>query len=423
MNGKNVGVVAALVVVLGLGGWFAKSKGLLPGGTPEAGEGAEGSTKGKRTPREATGKDGEREGAAEQGAVDKRDAEPDPEYGTYEYKYRTAKAELEMARHDLENYKQTSRWPESARPAEEMAPGGGLLPHYTSPTVVPLVKRRADGTPDPDSLGKARVVLSQDRFQLSGDESVLVSIKGLNDKGRDLPVRCSEARAIAIPAPGADRLPPFPLNCKPGADGAAIATFTPKQSTLRGFTGSIDLDFDLSLERDDGVQETGSARVVVHYVPQQPGRLTGVVREAYENGSIVYYLGLEAAAPGFYRLNVRADNGTDDKIFAHMNVRQNVDKAGPTELRAELFGKLIVDNDVRTVRLRDVDGEFVPEAGEIAGIPGKDGVFYVTKSVDRARVKGDDWSSPEKDEHMKHYEDMLKRAQDDCDKNYDGCKK
>ena len=64
------------------------------------------------------------------------------------------------------------------------------------------------------------------------------------------------------------------------SDGSAVAAFSPKQSTLRAFTGSIDLDFDLALEREDGVQESGSARVVVHYVPQSPGRLTGVVREA-----------------------------------------------------------------------------------------------------------------------------------------------
>lgn len=423
MNAKNLGAGAALVLVLVAGAWVARSKGLV-GAAPVAAEDDEAGAgkSGKRRDKNSGGSS-DREGAPEPGAADKRDAEPDPEPGSYEYAYRSAKAELTMAKNDLENYKLASRWPESARPAEELAPGGGLLPHYTSPTNIPLVKRRADGTPDPDSVSKSRVVLSQDRFQLVGDDSVLVSIKGVNDKGRDLPVRCSEARALAIPVPGAEKLPPFPLTCKPGPDGSAVATFTPKQSTLRGFTGSIDLDFDLSLERDDGVQESGSARVVVHFVPQSPGKLTGVVRESYENGSIAYYLGFDAAAPGFYRLNVRADNGTDDKVFANINVRQTVDKAGPVELRAELFGKLIVDNDVRTVRLRDVDGEFVPEAGEIAGIQGKDGIFFITKAVDRAKVKGDEWQSPEKDEHMKHYEAVLKHAQEECDTKFEGCKK
>ena len=424
MNAKNVGAGVALVLALVASGWFARSKGLIGTGPDAASEGdAEAGGKGgKRRDKNAAGSS-EREGAPEQGSTDKRNAEPDPEPGSYEFAYRSAKAELTMAKNDLENYKLASRWPESARPAEELAPGGGLLPHYTSPTNVPLVKRRADGTPDPDSVSKTRVVLSQDRFQLVGDDSVLVSIKGVNDKGRDLPVRCSEGRAVAIPAPGAEKLPPFPLTCKPGPDGSAVATFAPKQSSLRGFTGSIDLDFDLSLEREDGVQESDSARVVVHYVPQSPGKLTGVVREAYEGGSIAYYLGFDAAAPGFYRLNVRVDNGAEDKVFANINVRQTVEKAGPVELRAELFGKLIVDNQVKSVRLRDVDGEFVPEAGEIAGIPGKDGIFYVGKPIDLSKVKGDEWQSPEKDEHMKHYETVLKRAQEECDTKFDGCKK
>jgi hypothetical protein len=421
-KGVGIGLLVVASVVGAL--LFGRAKGLIGAEQREDGEGASSDAKSRR--RKAPTGSAEREGegaSGEQAEVDKRDAEPDPEPGSFEFRYRTAKAELFMAKNDLENYRQTSRWPESARPADEMAPGGGLLPHYTAPTVVPMVRRRPDGTPDPESISKTRVVLSQDRFQLVGEESVLVSIKGITDKGRDLPVRCSEARAMAIPAPGAQPVPPFVFACKSGPDGTAVATFTPRQSPLRSFTGSIDLDFDLALEREDGVRESGSARCVIHYVPQSPGRLTGAVREAYENGSIAYYLGFEANAPGFYRLNVRADNGSDDKVFAHINVRQDVSKAGPTELRAELFGKLIVDNDVRTVRLRDIDGEYVPETGEIAGIPGKDGVFHVTKTVDRGRVKGDDWASPEKDEHMKHYEDMYKRAQESCDREFDGCKR
>ena len=424
MNGKNAGLFAVLAAVLAAGGFFAWKKGAFGGsGVDTASEGSAGSAaSGAGRRGKGTTNGGPREGTDVADGDASADAAPAPDFGTYAYALRTARTELEMAKADLENYKDKARWPESARPAEEMAPGGGLLPHYTSPTNVPLVRRRADGTADPDSFGKARVLLAQDRFQMVGDDAVTVTVKALGDKNRELSVRCSEAHALPSGPPNEGAPAPFAFGCKPGKDGGVVATFVPKQSPYRAYTGSIDLDFDLSLEREDGVQESGNARVVVHYVPQSPGRLTGVVREAYEGGSIAYYLGFEAAAPGFYWLNVRADNGSDEKVFAHINVRQQIDKAGPAELRAELFGKLIVDNQVKAVRLRDIDGEFVPEAGEIASIPGKDGVFYVGKPVDASKVKGDDWQSPEKDEHMKHYEETLKRAQTECDSKFDGCK-
>ena len=111
-------------------------------------------------------------------------------------------------------------------------------------------------------------------------------------------------------------------------------------------------------------------------------------------------------------------------MLAHMNIRQEIEKAGPTELRAELFGKLIVDNGVTKVRLRDIDGEFIGrESGLSSPVPGKDGVFYVGKPIDKTKVKGDDWQAPEKDAKMRDLEQSVKEAQENCDKNFDGCKK
>ena len=428
MAQKNVGVgIAIVVAALAAGGLFARSKGML-GGTVEGEEGAAGSIDGGRAGRKAgrtagegSGSGGEREGAP---GAEGEDAgrEPDPEPGTYAFKYKTAKAELEMAKHDLEFYTNFSRWPESARPAEEVAAGGGLQPHYTAPTSLPLVKRGPDGKPDENQVSKSRAVLVQDRFQFSGSEVVVVRIHALSEKEKPVPVRCASAKAYpSAEVPG--NLPPFEFGCAADKEQGVVATFDPQRSPFRASSGNFALRFDLEIDREDGVKESGSAETGVHYVATNPGRLTGVVREAYENGSLAFYLGFEAAAPGFYRLNVRADNGQDDKVFAHMNIRQQVEKAGPVELRAELFGKLIIDNQAKVVRLRDVDGEYVPGAGEIAGIPGKDGVFYTVKSVDLTKVKGADWSSPEKDDRMKHYGEMVTKAQDDCTKNYDGCEK
>jgi hypothetical protein len=426
MASKATGIIAGLVVVaLAAGGFWAKSTGLIGGAAVDGDEGAAGAggrAKG-RAKREGGGAsgDGERVGGEGEGASD-ASREPDPEPGTYAFNYRSAKAELEMARHDLEFYKEYSRYPESARPADEVAAGGGLLPHHVAPTSLPLVRRGPDGKPDPNVVSKSRAVLVQDRFQLSPGETVVVRVHALSEKDKPLPMRCSSAKAFAS-AELADKIPPFEFGCTADKENGVVATFDPAKSPFRAQSANIALRFELEIDREDGVKESGSAETGIHYVATSPGRLTGVVREAYENGSMAFYLGFEAAQPGFYRLNVRADNGQDDKVFAHMNIRQQVDKPGPVELRAELFGKLIIDNQAKVIRLRDVDGEFVPPAGEIASIPGKDGVFYTVKSVDLTKVKGEEWSSPEKDDRMKHYEDVLKKAQDDCDKNYDGCQK
>jgi hypothetical protein len=426
MADKKVGlVVGAAVLALGAGLLVAKSTGVLGGSGDSAAEeeGPEGKSGGKGRKRAGSTGAGAREGAEGAESPQEGDAarEPEPEPGSYAYRYRTAKAELEMAKHDLEHWREWSRFPESARPAEEMAPGGGLLPHYTAPTRLPLTRRGPDGKPDDSYLSKSRVVLVQDRFQVSVGETVTMKVHALSEKDQPLPVRCSSVRALAQ-VEGANAPPPFEFPCAADKENGVVAVFDPARSPFRSMSASIVFRFDLEVDRDDGVKESGTAEANIHYVATSPGRFTGAVRQAYENGSVAFYLGYEVAQPGFFRLNVRADSGQDDKVFAHINVRQQVDKAGPTEIRAELFGKLIVDNQVKTVRLRDLDGEYVPPAGEIASVPGRDGVFH-TATIDASKVKGDEWSSPEKDDRTKHYEEMLKKAQEDCDKNYDGCTK
>ncbi len=431
MDTKKLGMWAALVVALGLGGYFAKQKGLLGGGADSAEEadakgGARARAKGAGGSA-GGGAGGAREGVPE-GQGDAEAAPPEPELGTHAAKLREAKAALETMTFALEEYKKSSRWPESARPAEEMAPGGGLLPHHTAPTVAPLIKRLPNGKPDPESApSKARVVHALDRYNLGPDDSVTVNLHALNEKDAELPLRCASASAMAgspTGAPPPAPLPPVALSCKPStADKGMFVTFVPKQSPFRAFNGNIVFEFDLEVDRDDGTKESGMTRINVNYNPASGGKLTGAVREAYENGSIAYYLGFEAAGAGFARLNVRADNGADDGVFAHINIRQELDKAGPTELRAELFGKLIVDGNVTKVRLRDVDGEFIAtESGVSAQVPGKDGVFYVAKPVDRSKIKGDDWSAPEKAAKLHDLETSVKEAQENCDKNFDGCK-
>jgi hypothetical protein len=430
MDGKKLGALGAAVMIVA-GVWFAgRGKGGAADGAGEAAEGAEGGKGGKRGKRAkgASGEPGgEREGAE---APEEADASRTfvNDFGTAAGMAREAKAALENATYALAEYQKYARWPESARPADEMAPGGGLLPHYAAPTSSQMFKRRPDGKPDLETPpSKSRIIHAMDRFHLGPDDSVKIILHALSEKDAELPMRCSAATVSAgdpISAPPPGPMPPMQVACQPHpGDKGMFVTFTPKQSAFRAFHGSIRFEFDLEVDRDDGTKESGMTRLHVTYNPAAGGRLTGSVREAYENGSIAYYLGYEAVGPGFARLNVRADNGADDGLFAHMNIRQEVDKAGPMELRAELFGKLIVDNNVTKVRLRDIDGEFIGrESGLSAPVPGKDGAFYGPKPIDRSKIKADEWQAPEKDLKMRDLEQSVKEAQENCDKNFDGCK-
>jgi hypothetical protein len=429
MDAKKLGAVAAVLLVVG-GAWFATrgKGGAAVGADAESAEtDGKGGKKGKRAKGAGGEPGGEREGAE---APDEPDASRTfvNDFGTAAGMAREAKAALDNATYALAEYKKYARWPESARPAEEMAAGGGLIPHYAAPTSSQMFKRLPNGKPDLESPpSKSRIIHAMDRFHLGPDDSVKITLHALSEKDAELPLRCSAATVSAgdpISAPPPTPLPPMAIACQPNpGDKGMVVAFTPKQSAFRAFHGSIRFEFDLEVDRDDGTKESGMTRLHVTYNPAAGGRLTGAVREAYENGSIAYYLGFEAMGPGFARLNVRADNGADDGVFAHINVRQEIDKAGPTELRAELFGKLIVDNNVTKVRLRDVDGEFIGrESGLSAPVPGKDGAFYGPKPIDRTKIKGDDWQAPEKDLKMHDLEQSVKDAQEACDKNYDGCK-
>ena len=423
---NNVAIGLVAVALLGAGAFFLRSKAGA-GAVDQAGEeGSEGAGKGGKGRKgkgaagegDGEGAAGEREGAMN-GPRQKKAPEDFP-VDSYEYKFRTAKAELEMAKADLENYRNTSRWPESARPSDEMAPGGGLLPHHVPPTTLPMVRKHADGTVDEQGLSKSRVTLMQDRFQVIGDEAVNVQLQAADEKGKELALRCAGAKAIAV----SDKpLPPAEVTCVADKDGHVTSKFVPLMSPLRDFVGTIRLEYNLSVERPDGSSEGGTSEISVHYGGAEVARFNGNVRQAYENGSAVFYLGFDVLKAGFYRLNVRADNGQDDKIFAHMNVREQVDQPGPREMRVEVFGKLIKDSQAKSLRLRDLDGEYVPPAGEIVGIKGRDGVFYTAKSIDLAQVSGAEWQAPEKEERMNEYKQALGRAQESCDKNFNGCQR
>jgi hypothetical protein len=166
----------------------------------------------------------------------------------------------------------------------------------------------------------------------------------------------------------------------------------------------------------------------VNWSPTVAGKFTGKVRQAYEKGSVAYYLGFEAERTGFLRASIRVDQGPETGMIGLLEVRQRV-KAGPVEVRAELFGKIAADAKASFVRLRDMDGRFIVEPGddpaEPSGLdlplPGIDGVFFTGK-IDLAQVKSDEYQSPENDAKAKHYQKTLAAAQDRCNREFDGCK-
>jgi hypothetical protein len=416
---KNKVVVGAVVLALVAAGFFvARAKSGALGGDRSEESAEKGSKRGdkRRGAGDGTPEEGAREGAV-LGAAEKTPP-PNPSPDSYEYGLMVARNELAMAKQDLDNYRQTSRWPESARPAEEMEVGGGLLPHYTPPVTLRLVRKNGDGTVDQNAALKSSVTLKADRAMVIGDEAVNVLISGADASGKDAPVRCVYAKAFAV----ADKpMAPMDLPCDPAEEDNVRSKFVPLTSPFRNFVGTIRLEYSLAVTQPDGTSELGGAELSIFYGGAEVARFNGQVREAYENGSIAYYLGFDVLKPGFYRLNVRADSGRDDKVFANINVRQNVDKPGPTELRAELFGKLVKDSQAKVVRLRDMDGEFVGVDGVTASIKGRDGVFFTGKTVDATQVSGDEWRSPERDAKLAGYEATVKQAQENCDKNFNGC--
>jgi len=310
-----------------------------------------------------------------------------------------AEKRLERARHTLEGYLLGTRYPPGSRPLSEQP--DLQKPHAVQPSNQPLAR-------EDRKLTDARVTLNQDRLYVVGDEVARLSVACATSEG---PAHCEVTRAMAHVAESMKNAPaiaptPVAFAPDPAIEGAVFALFSPSDAGFGGYHGPIGIDLALRVEGEEG-----GARFDVVYTPAPPARFTGAVREAFDDGSLCLYLGMQVDKPGRYVVVGRVDDADGDG-FAYLE-HNDMLAAGAVEVKMCIFGKLVLDEQAKSpFVLRDVEGFLLKENTypdrEI--VPGRDGPVYTTKAYDASLFSDAEWQSEEKQRHVDEFTKDVEEA-------------
>ncbi len=295
---------------------------------------------------------------------------------------------LERARVALDTYRAQTRYPHESRPIAEhpdqvqpFAPVRESLPlHFPgSKGVVPGV----------------RILTTQDRVFMSGDEAVRVSVAAQDDTGKPLPLLITRAVAFDLPDPRqvAGR-PQLALNFT-GQDSVYSAQFQPSQTAFSDFAGTVRLQVTLN---QDGRQ--GVVNFDVVYQPGVPAEW-GAITERVADGSLDFLVGLTVKQPGRYVVNARVDDA-QGQPFALVSFNEELGSGAQTA-RLRVFGKLLRDGaPAMPLRLRDMQGFLLMEDRfpDRAMLPRREGVVHKSASYAAKSFSDAEWRSEERDRYL-----------------------
>jgi hypothetical protein len=316
---------------------------------------------------------------------------------------------LDRAEHAYQAYRDATRYPPTARPAAEHP--GQMQPF--APVQEETALRDAAGK----RLPGLTIRTTQDKVYVAGVETVRFTLEAFADGGGAVPllVRQSSAQSLAdtkalvtivrVPVPftddgsGAD---------ESAGDGRYSAQLTPANQGFAGQPGTIRLLVELAANGQQGV-----AAFDIIYVPEVPGTWTGV-REAFEEGSLNFYLQAKVTHPGRYVASARVQDA-HGTMFALLQYNEVV-AAGAVEFRLALPGLLVRDmRPVFPLRLVDVEGfllkpDTFPDRSLMPRLPG---VVHVSRSYNVESFSADEWKSEQRDRYLSEFAREAVRAQDE----------
>jgi hypothetical protein len=189
-------------------------------------------------------------------------------------------------------------------------------------------------------------------------------------------------------------------------DGTFVAVLNPAETGLANFNGAISTEVRYNVNGHDGV-----VRFEVVYSPELPAAWTGQVREAQEDGSLVFYLKADVREPGRYVVNGRVDDARG-KPFA-LATFNDVLGPGINEVRLTVFGKLMRDGaPALPLTLRDVDGYLLKENADPdrALMPRLEGSVHASKVYPLETFSDAEWQSEERTRYLNEYGKDLNMA-------------
>lgn len=295
---------------------------------------------------------------------------------------------LERARTTLASYREQTRYPHESRPIAEHP--DQVQPFAPVQESLPL---RFPGTQA--AVPGVRILTTQDRVFMSGDEVVRVSVSAQDDSGRTLPLLITRAVAFDLPDPRqAAGRPQLALDFR-ASDGVYSAQFQPSRTAFADFAGTLRLQVTLS---QDGRQ--GVVNFDVVYQPLVPAAW-GAITERVADGSLDFLVGLEVKQPGRYVVSGRVDDARGEP-FALVSFNEELG-GGAQVARLRVFGKLLRDAaPAMPLRLRDLQGFLLLQDRfpDRAMLPRREGVVHRSGSYALKAFSDAEWTSEERSRYL-----------------------
>lgn len=307
--------------------------------------------------------------------------------------------QVELTDHTYCSYLEGSRYPMESRPAAQNP--DQLHPNQPVTEMHPM---RLEGGGNQSNVF---LQTSQSRVYLAAGEAAAFSLRAVDAQGATVPIVITRALAQGMTYGGSRPTPQVALSFADdggGADPVAgdhayAAVLAPSQTGLAGFHGTIRTEV-----RYNAGGRNGFALFDVIYTPVLPASWTGQVREAVENGSLSFYLGLEVRQPGRYIVTGRVDDARGQP-FALATFNE-VLAVGTREVKLTVFGKLMTDErPALPLRLRDVDGYLLRENVDPDRllVPRLEGQVFASRTRNMNGVSDAEWQSEERARYLLEY--------------------
>lgn len=316
--------------------------------------------------------------------------------------------QVQLADHTYCSYREGSKYPNESRPAAQNP--DQLQPNQPIAEMNPM--RLEGGGSD------ANVFLqtSQSHVYLAAGEAAAFSLRAVNAQGASVPLVITRAVAQGMTYGNSRPTPQVALSFSDDGSGAdpvandnAFAgILAPGQTGLAGFHGTIRTEV-----RYSAGGRKGFALFDVIYTPVLPASWTGQVREAVENGSLSFYLGLDVRQPGRYVVTGRVDDARG-RPFALATFNE-VLGVGAREVKLTVFGKLMTDErPALPLRLRDVDGYLLRENVDPDRllVPRLAGAVFTSRTRSMKGVSDAEWESEERSRYLDEYAKDRKAARE-----------
>lgn len=295
---------------------------------------------------------------------------------------------LALAEELLCSYQDASKYPFTSRPIDEH-------PDQIHPNR-PVVELRSMQARDGSRDTKIRVRTSQSRVFMAAGESVVFDIAATDADGRRLALEVERAVARGLPGERELAAPQVVLVMDGAGVGQASGVLSPTASEFAGFAGTIRTEIEYRVAGRAGV-----AWLDVFYSPEVPATWSGEIRETVEDGSLVFLMKANVAAPGRYLVSARVDDARGEPLA--LLIFNDVLGAGEQDVRLAMHGRLIHDlAPTFPLRLRDIDAFLLREDvdPDRALMPRIAGEAHVTRMHDLAEFSDEEWQSEERTRYL-----------------------